>query len=140
MRSISSLGRDLHEGFFHSDENVLYLHGDVDYVGVCICQNLSNCILRTCMSQYIIYTSIKYLKNGLNKRKGKWLNICAHVYAHTHTYWTFPGSSVVKNLPDNAGDTGDLGLTPGSVRRYPGEGDSNPLQYSCLENPMDRGA
>ena len=92
------------------------------------------------MSQYIIYTSIKYLKNGLNKRKGKWLNICAHVYAHTHTYWTFPGSSVVKNLPDNAGDTGDLGLTPGSVRRYPGEGDSNPLQYSCLENPMDRGA
>ena len=39
------------------------------------------------MSQYIIYTSVKYLKNGLNKRKGKWFNIYAHTYVHTHTYW-----------------------------------------------------
>ena len=37
----------------------------------------------------------------------------------------------------NAGDTGDLSLIPGSGRS-PGEGDSNPLQYSCLENPMDK--
>ena len=37
----------------------------------------------------------------------------------------------------NAGDTGDLGSTPGSGIS-PGEGNSNPLQYSCLENPMDR--
>ena len=34
---------------------------------------------------------------------------------------------------------GDVGLIPGSAR-YPGEGNGNPLQYSCLENPMDRGA
>ena len=39
----------------------------------------------------------------------------------------------------NAGDTGDMGLIPGSGRS-PGEGHGNPLQYSCLENPMDRGA
>ncbi|CAN0510176.1 unnamed protein product, partial [Rangifer tarandus platyrhynchus] len=47
----------------------------------------------------------------------------------------FPGDSVVKNLPVNAGDTG---LIPGSGRS-PGEGNGNPLQYSCLENPRDRG-
>ena len=38
----------------------------------------------------------------------------------------------------NVGDTGDVGLIPGSGRA-PGEGNGNPLQYSCLENPMDRG-
>ena len=50
-----------------------------------------------------------------------------------------PGGSVVKNLPANAGDTGDGGSILGSGRS-PGEGNGNPLQYSCLENPMDRGA
>ena len=48
----------------------------------------------------------------------------------------FPSGSLVKNLPANAGD---LDSTPGSGRS-PGEGNDNPLQYSCLENPMDRGA
>ena len=47
----------------------------------------------------------------------------------------FPGGSVVKNLPANAGD---VGSSPGSGRS-PEEGNSNPLQYSCLGNPMDRG-
>ena len=45
---------------------------------------------------------------------------------------------VVKNLPANARDIRDAGLIPGSGRS-PGEGNGNPLQYSCLENPMDRG-
>ena len=45
---------------------------------------------------------------------------------------------VVKNLPADAGDTGDAGLIPGS-ERSPGAGNDYPLQYSCLENPMDRG-
>ena len=40
---------------------------------------------------------------------------------------------------DSAGDLRDVGLIPGSGRS-PGEGHGNPLQYSCLENPMDRGA
>ena len=51
----------------------------------------------------------------------------------------FPGGAVVKNSPANAGDTGDMGLSPGSGR-YSGGGNSSPLQYSFLENPMDRGA
>ena len=48
----------------------------------------------------------------------------------------FPGGSVVKNLPANAGDVGSI---PGSGRST-GEGNSNPLQYSCPGNPKDRGA
>ena len=48
----------------------------------------------------------------------------------------FPGGSVVKNSPANAGD---VGLISGSGRS-PGEGNSNPLQYSCLGNLMDGGA
>ena len=47
----------------------------------------------------------------------------------------FSGGSVVKNLPTNAGDAG---LIPESGR-YPGEGNGNPLQNSCLRNPMERG-
>ena len=46
---------------------------------------------------------------------------------------------VVKNLVANAADIRDVGSVPG-WRRSPGRGDGNPLQYSCLENPMDRGA
>ena len=44
---------------------------------------------------------------------------------------------MVKNPPANVGVTRDVGLIPGSTR-YHGEGHGNPLQYSCLENPMDR--
>ena len=51
----------------------------------------------------------------------------------------FPGGSVVKNPPANAGDARDVGSIPGSGR-FSGEGNSNLLQYSCLRNPMDRGA
>ena len=50
----------------------------------------------------------------------------------------FPGGSVVKNLPANAGDSRDAGLIPESGRS-PGGGNGNALQYSCLENTMDRG-
>ena len=46
---------------------------------------------------------------------------------------------MVKNLSANAGDIRDVGLIPGSGR-FPGGGQDNALQYSCLENPMDRGA
>ena len=50
----------------------------------------------------------------------------------------FPGGSVVKNPPANAGDAGDVGSIPG-LGRSPGDGNGNPLQYSCLGNPVDRG-
>ena len=46
---------------------------------------------------------------------------------------------LVKNLPANAGDIRDVGSVPG-LGRSPGEENGNPLQYSCLGNPMDRGA
>ena len=48
----------------------------------------------------------------------------------------FPGGLVVKSLPASEGDTGSI---PG-LGRSPGAGSGNPLQYSCLENSMDRGA
>ena len=50
-----------------------------------------------------------------------------------------PGGSVVTNLPAKAGDAGDTGSIPG-WGRFPGEGNGNPLQYSCLANSVDRGA
>ena len=50
----------------------------------------------------------------------------------------FPGSAEVKNLPANAGDTRDVDLIP-RLGRFPGEGNGNPLQYSCLKNSMNRG-
>ena len=48
----------------------------------------------------------------------------------------FPGGSAVKNLPANAGDTGSIS----GSGRSPGGGNGNPLQYSCLGNPVGRGA
>ena len=63
--------------------------------------------------------------------------IQAHIHTYIYTYIGFPGGArVVKNLSANARDTG---LIPGSGRSS-GEGNVNPLQYSCLENSMDRGA
>ena len=64
-----------------------------------------------------------------------------YIYLYTfiiyiHNKWGFPGGSVVKNPPANAGH---MGLIP-DPGRSPGEGNGNPLQYSCLENPMGRGA
>ena len=56
------------------------------------------------------------------------------VNEHTHTVGT-----KVKNPSANAGDLSDEGLISGS-RRSPGGGNGNPLQYSCLGNPTDRGA
>ena len=50
----------------------------------------------------------------------------------------FPGGSVIKNLPANAGDAEDVGLIP-SPGRSPAVGNGNLLQYFCLENSMDRG-
>ena len=53
--------------------------------------------------------------------------------------WASQVALVVKNPPANAGHIRDLGSTPG-LGRYPGGGHVNPLQSSCLENPMDRGS
>ena len=58
--------------------------------------------------------------------------VCVHTYG-------FPGSSVVKNPPANAGASRDAGSIPG-WGLSPGGGNGNPLQYACQDNPMDRGA
>ena len=54
-------------------------------------------------------------------------------------FYSHADGSVGKESARNAGDTGDAGSIPGSGRS-PGEGNGNPLQYSCLENSMDGGA
>ena len=72
-----------------------------------------------------------------------------HIHTVTHPYvpsrtfaitqiytWDFRGGSVVKNLSANVGDASSI---PGSPR-FSGQGNGHPLQYSCLENPLDRGA
>ena len=61
---------------------------------------------------------------------------CVYMCIDKYVYLGFPGSSVVKNSSANAEDSSSI---PGSGR-YPGERNGNPLQYSCLENPMDREA
>ena len=77
-------------------------------------------------------------------QRGDWrafLSLCIHGHVdfkdYVYIFRGFPGGTVLKNLP--AGDAGDLGLIPGWGRTTGGENGS-PLQYSCLENPMDRGA
>ena len=72
--------------------------------------------------------------------------IYMHTHTHTHTHRASLVAQTVKNLPakkkkkkESACNEGDLGSIPGSGRS-PGEGNGNPLQYSCLENPMDREA
>ena len=62
--------------------------------------------------------------------------IHTHTHTHTHTHSGFPGGSDGK---ESACNVRDPGLIPG-LGRSPGEGNGSPLQYSCLENSMDRGA
>ena len=76
---------------------------------------------------YLLYTTFGYIY------------IYIYIYTHTHTHTGFPGGSVVKNLPANAGGSRDVGSTPVSGRS-PGVGNGNPLQYSYLEKSIDRGA
>ena len=61
------------------------------------------------------------------------------VSINIYTYCIYTGGTVLKNLPASAGDAQDVGSIPGSGRSS-GEGNGNPLQCSCWENPMDRGA
>ena len=97
-------------------------------------------------------TEIKTIPKKKKCKKAQWLSeealkiaekrrvakgkryISIYVIPRSNTFT--PGGSGVKNLPANTGDTG---LIPG-LGRSPGEGNSNLLQYSCLENPMGRGA
>ena len=64
--------------------------------------------------------------------------MCVYEEKYVCLIWSFPGESVIKNLLAAAGDAGDTGSIPVSGR-YPGVGNANSLQYSCLENSMNRG-
>ena len=79
--------------------------------------------------------------SGISSHKNSW-QICKWLdpglWAVPKCNLGFPGGSVVKNLPTNAEDRGDAGSNPG-LGRSPGVGNGNSRQYSCLEDPMDRG-
>ena len=64
-----------------------------------------------------------------------------HTHTHTHTHTQSPWGCKELDMTEQLSlcNVGHMGLIPG-LGRCPGEGNSNPLQYSCLENPMDRGA
>ena len=84
-----------------------------------------------CSLIHINHIMIRCLMATLSQSPNKFMHLTFQLF-----FMVFPGGAVVKNLPFNAGDTGSI---PGSGRA-PGEGNGNPLQYSCLENFMDRGA
>ena len=66
----------------------------------------------------------------------QYIYLYTHTHTHTHTHTCMHAHKVVKNLSANARNTG---LIP-ELGRSSGEGNVYPLQYLCLENPMDRGA
>ena len=76
----------------------------------------------------------------LAERQTEWGGVPGHKRSFRHLIISvrknFPDSSVSKESACNAGDLGSIS----GLGRYPGEGNGNPLQYSCLKNPMDRGA
>ena len=79
-----------------------------------------------------------WIWTGRQTRKG--LLECQHMTQKRRQVWRYqgyPGNTVVKNPLANAGDARDVSLIPGS-ERFPGVGNGNPLQYTCLGNPMDK--
>ena len=83
---------------------------------------------------YVCILIATFLKDTSHINLG--LPTCMTSFYFSHCFKGFSGGSDSEEFTCNAGD---LGLIPGS-RRSPGEGNGYPLQYSCLENPMDRGA
>ena len=83
---------------------------------------------------YVIYSLYLQFPNNPNNAPERYIYIFLSIYPSF--YLDFPGGLAVKNLPANAGDVGLIS----ELGRSPGEGSGNPLQYYCLENPMDGGA
>ena len=80
---------------------------------------------------------IQYLAITYNRKESEKVYTHTHTHAHTHTYGLLRLLGG-KESTCNAGASRDAGSIPG-LGRFPGGGHSKPLQYSCLENPMDRG-
>ena len=97
--------------------------------------NIHTIIYKIDKQQDLLYRTRNYTQNLLVIYNGKESEKeYMHIYTHTHTRG-FPGGSVGKEFTCNAGEPG---LIPGLGRSH-GEGNGNPLQYSCLENSMDGG-
>ena len=112
---------------FNAQQNTLYLR----------IATLNPCHLKydlwTSRQQYLLGDCWKCRISGLTLTY--WIETCLF----SKILKCFPGSSVVKNLPANAGDARDTGSTPG-LGWCPGGGHGNLHLYSCLDSPMDRGA
>ena len=86
-------------------------------------------------------TGIENKLTGTKEEKDRGTNqeFGINITHHCMQIGDFPGSAVVENVTAHAGDSRDVGSTPG-LGRCPGGGNGNPLQCSCLGNLMDRGA
>ena len=92
------------------------------------------------VSEYVCVFRVAYI--SLCMKVCIYAHVCKHntgVFICVSMFWASQVALVVKNTPGNAGEVRDVGSIPG-LRRSFGGGHGNPLQYSCLENPMDRGA
>ena len=86
------------------------------------------------------FSELMKAKCGLSVRNQHlWKPLIQMIYTHKPNRRASQVTLVVKSLPANVGDVRDAGYVAG-LGRSPGGGHGNPLQYSCLENPMDRGA
>ena len=109
-------------------EHSFYLPTVSDFLFPTISKNCTGSLIK-CKVQFM----------NMTNQRGTQMQDC---YYHAIMHWFFFSelpAQQVKNPPANAGDSRDSGLIPGSGRP-PGEGNDNPLQYSCLGNVMDRGA
>ena len=82
---------------------------------------------------FSLFVSDYSLKDRMRERESPRVTFLSLIYHPLTNHWASQVALVVKNPPANAGDIRDTSLIPGV-------GNGNPLQYSCLENPMDRGA
>ena len=101
-------------------------------------------LMATCLEHPAGQAHLKPLEKPQDSSSSKlakrvWTPACASLIRINATYGASQVRLVVKNRPANARNAGDSGLIPG-LRRLPGVGNGNPLQHSCLENPMNREA
>ena len=87
--------------------------------------------IKPCLSKHTEHSSSDSAVHLLGTRPSS-----THTKEHKGTWMRFPGGSDGKEFTCNAGDPGSIS----GSGRFPGEGNGYPLQYSCLENPVDRGA
>ena len=100
-----------------------------------------NCLWDLILNQYFVLQADRKTKHKVDSTvfSIKWKILIPINISKLCIYMGSPGGSSGKEFATNAGDVRDIGLIPGSGRS-PEEGNGNPLQYSCLENPMDREA